>query len=147
MHEKKQIQAKMVNGKCVEDKVSHGRYGSKTPYLTIKKQLHLNEMKLPITSKTKSCFTMNLMSKALVVSYAQAVQNLKHFDQPNYLQVKHWQEMQNLFSNFKQFIAIHVVAHNLEMQISTVLSFFPPIFMFDLFTSVQKFFCWWKNWS
>ena len=31
---------------CVEDKVSHGRYGSKTPYLTIKKQLHLDEMKL-----------------------------------------------------------------------------------------------------
>ena len=127
---------------CVEDKVSHGRYGSKTPYLTIKKQ-HMNKMKLlspQVKPRVvllciwcpKPLHPMHKLSKILI----NQIICESNFDRKC-----------NLFSNFKIFIAIHVVAHNLEMQMSTVLSFFPPIFMFDLFTSVQKFFCWWKNWS
>ena len=41
----------MWNEYWIEDKVSHGRYGSETPYLTIKKQLHLNKMKLLLQVK------------------------------------------------------------------------------------------------
>ena len=150
MHKQMQTNSSQIrqmwNEYWMEDKVSHGRYGSETPYLTIKKQLHLKENnETIITSKTKKCFTMTFMSKALLC-YAQAVQNWKHFEQSN-LWAKHWQKMENLFWNSKQFIAIHVVAHNLKTRSLRVLLFCLSLFMFDLFTSVQKFFCWWKNWS
>ena len=57
LHEKcKEInwsQIRPMWNEWIEEKVSHGRYGNETPYLTIKKQLHLNQMKLLLQVKPR----------------------------------------------------------------------------------------------